>query len=106
MTKKEGLDKLRQARKIFIDRLRSAIADYSQYGMELRKVEAAIKAEDWKRAKTEVWKCLSGRPGCDLEIVNPDGDMAMILYRMNVDLCNLIKNDSLTESVEAVGMTV
>ena len=106
MTKKDALEKLEHARQIFIGRLRSSIADYAQYGMTLRKTEAAIANENWKQAVTEIWKCLSRQPGCDLEIVNPDGDMAMILYRLDVDLQNLIRNDSVIARVNAVGVTV
>ena len=105
MTKTEALSTLANCEQVFIRRIRSAIADYAQYGLTMARLENAIKKHDWARARTEVLKSLAGCPGCDLAIVNPDGDLARNL-RYILRYCELlVKNRELTEKVNAISTT-
>ena len=102
MMKAEALTTLEHCKQIFIKRVHSAIADYAQYGMELVKLETAVEKQDWSKAKTEILKSLAGCPGCDLEIVNSDGDLARNLRYMLAQCELLIKNRNLTEKIHAI----
>lgn len=102
MTKSEGLRKLASCAAEFERHIQFCICEYAQYGLTLDRVEAAIQNKNWTQTKTEILKCLAGCPGCDLAVVNYNGELYQLLTSMLQDCENLIKNTMLVRKIMAM----
>lgn len=93
---------LAKCQNIFTNRLNTCISRYAQYGTTLPVIEGRIQRGEYAAAKTGLQACLANHPDAELPIVNPNGDLAIIMRDM-VHWCDcLINNQILTEKLQNI----